>query len=318
MTTAGTHQPRRVIWGSPRRRRAVLGAISLGLSMAAGAQEIEPRAYVNVPVGVNFLVAGYAHSTGGLSTDPSLPIADAHLKIDTGVLGYARSLDLWGRSGRLDVVVPYSELSGTARVAGQPATRDVSGFGDPRLRLSMNFYGAPALSLPEFVSYRQDLVIGASMQVTAPGPQYDPAKAINLGTNRWSVKPDVGLSKAFGALLVDLTAGVTVFTANGDFFGGQKLEQAPIYSMQGNVSYTFSGGIWASLGATYYTGGRTTVNGVQKDNALNNSRTGLTVSMPVDRNHSIKLNAASGISTRTGTDVKAVSVAWQYRWGRGL
>jgi len=286
--------------------------------MFASAQEIEPRAYVNLPIGVNFLVAGYAHSTGGLSTDPSLPVADAHLKIDTGVLGYARSLDLWGRSGRLDVVVPYSRLSGTALVAGQPAARDVNGLGDPRLRLSMNFYGAPALSLPEFVAYRQDLVVGASMQVTAPAGQYDSGRAINLGTNRWSVKPDVGLSKAFGALLVDMTAGVTVFSANSDFFGGQKLEQAPIYSMQSNVSYTFNGGVWASLGATYYTGGRTTVNGVRKDNALNNSRTGLTVSVPVDRNHSIKLNAARGISTRTGTDFDAVSVAWQYRWGGGL
>jgi hypothetical protein len=57
---------------------------------------------------------------------------------------------------------------------------------------------------------------------------------------------------------------------------------------------------------------------VRKDNALDNSRTGLTVSVPVCRNHSIKFNAGRGISTRTGTDFDAVSVAWQYRWGGGL
>jgi hypothetical protein len=33
--------------------------------------EIEPRAYVNTPVGINFLLAGYTYSNGGLSTELS-------------------------------------------------------------------------------------------------------------------------------------------------------------------------------------------------------------------------------------------------------
>lgn len=284
----------------------------------AAAQELEPKAYTNLPIGLNFLVAAYAHSNGGLSTDPSLPLEDAHLKIDTGVLAYARSLDLWGQSGKFDVVVPYSHLTGTGLVAGQPRERNVNGLGDPRFRLSVNFYGAPSLSLKDFAAYRQDLTLGASVQMAAPVGQYDASKAINLGSNRWSIKPDVGFSKAWGAFMLDLTAGVTVFSTNDDFFGGQKLEQAAIYSLQTNLSYTFDGGIWASLGATYYSGGRTTVDGVRKDDALSNSRAGLTVSMPVDRNNSVKLNASSGISTRTGTSFNTVGVAWQYRWGGGL
>jgi len=285
--------------------------------MFASAQEIEPRAYVNLPIGVNFLVAGYAHSTGGLSTDPSLPVADAHLKIDTGVLGYARSLDLWGRSGRLDVVVPYSRLSGTALVAGQPAARDVSGLGDPRLRLSMNFYGAPALSLPEFVAYRQDLVVGASMQVTAPAGQYDSGRAINLGTNRWSVKPDVGLSKAFGALLVDLTAGVTVFSANSDFFGGVTRTQEPLYSTQAHAIYNFRSGAWASIDGTYYTGGRSTVNGSLNNDLQRNWRLGATLALPLNAQNSIKLYASRGVSARTGNNYDLLGVAWQHRWASG-
>lgn len=288
------------------------------LTQAADAQELEPRAYSNLPMGLNFLAAGYAHSQGGLSTDPSLPLTDAHLKIDTGVVAYVRGIDLWGNSGKFDVIAPYSHLSGTALVAGQPRERVISGAGDPRFRLSVNFYGAPALTLNEYRSYQPDLVIGASVQVTAPWGQYDASRAVNLGTHRWSIKPDIGFSKAFAPFTVDLTAGVTLFSRNDDYFGGQALEQAPLYSAQVNLSRDFGGGIWAALGATFYRGGRTTVDGAPKDNALSNSRLGLTVAVPIDRYWAIKFNASSGISTRTGTNFDTAGVVLQYRWGAGL
>jgi len=295
-------------------------ALLLGtlLAPAAHAQELEPRAYSNLPMGLNFLAAGYAHSKGGLSTDPSLPLTDAHLKIDTGVVAYVRGVDFWGNSGKVDVIAPYSHLSGTALVAGQPRERVVSGPGDPRFRLSVNFYGAPALTLAEYPAYKQDLVVGASVQVTAPWGQYDGSKAVNLGTNRWSIKPDIGFSKAFAPFTIDLTAGVTLFSRNDDYFGGQALDQAPLYSAQVNLSYDFGRGIWAALGATLYRGGRTTVDDAPKDNTLSNSRVGLTVAVPIDRYYAIKFNASSGISTRTGTNFDTVGLVLQYRWGAGL
>ena len=54
-------------------------ALLLGtvLAPAAHAQELEPRAYSNLPMGLNFLATGSAHSKGGLSTDPSLPPASS-------------------------------------------------------------------------------------------------------------------------------------------------------------------------------------------------------------------------------------------------
>ena len=297
---------------------AALALLGSALTQLAHAQELEPRAYSNLPMGLNFLAAGYAHSQGGLSTDPSLPLTDAHLKIDTGVVAYVRGIDLWGNSGKFDVIAPYSHLSGTALVAGQPRERVVSGAGDPRFRLSVNFYGAPALTLNEYRSYRPDLVIGASVQVTPPWGQYDPSRAVNLGTHRWSIKPDIGFSKVFAPFTVDLTAGVTLFSRNDDYFGGQVLDQAPLYSAQVNLSHDFGRGIWAALGATFYRGGRTTVDDAAKDNALSNSRLGLTVAVPIDRYCAIKFNASSGISTRTGTNFDTVGAVLQYRWGAGL
>ena len=296
---------------------AVLVVTALAASGAYG-QDLEPRAYANTPTGLNFLIAGYGYLTGGVATDPALPLQNANLQVHSTVLAYARSLDVWGRSGKVDVVVPYAWLSGSADVAGQPRAREVSGFGDPRFRFSVNFSGAPALSLQEFAGYRQDLILGASLQVSAPLGQYDADKVVNIGTNRWSIKPELGLSKAFGPLTLELAAGVSLYTDNHDFFGGQTRAQDPIYSLQGHVLYHFRSGIWAALDMTYYTGGRTTIDGVEGNDLQKNVRLGATVALPVNRHNSVKLYASTGVSTRTGSDFDAVGIAWQYRWGGGL
>lgn len=63
----------------------------------------------------------------------------------------------------------------------------------------MLLYGAPALSLEEFRDYKTDIIVGASMEITPPLGQYDSDKLLNIGTNRWSFKPELGVSKAWGA-----------------------------------------------------------------------------------------------------------------------
>ena len=290
----------------------------VALGSGADAQELEPRAYTNTPVGLNFLIAAYAYSSGGVATDPALPIKDAHLHIHSAILAYARSLNVLGTSGKVDVVLPYAWLSGSAEVVGQPREREVSGLADPRLRFSVNLYGAPALSVEEFTSYKQDLIVGASLQVGIPLGQYDSEKLVNLGTNRWSVKPALGISKACGRLTIEASGGITFYTTNDDFFGGKSRSQEPIYSLQGHLSYNFSRGMWVGLDGTYYTGGRTTTDGVKDNNFQGNTRVGVTFALPVNRYNSIKLYASTGVSTRTGGNFDTLGIAWQYRWGGGF
>lgn len=282
------------------------------------AQDLEPRLYSNTPVGLNFLVAGYVYTTGGVVTDPSIALENAEVQSHSVVLGYARALDVWGTSGKFDVILPYSWVSGSAELNGQLHERSVSGFGDPQLRFSVNLFGAPALSLEEFASYRQDLIVGASLQVSIPTGQYDDDKLLNVGTNRWAIKPELGVSKALGPLTLELAVGATFYTDNDDYFGGQTRSQDPLYSVQGHVIYNFQSGIWIAVDGTYYTGGRTTVDGVEKDDLQSNTRVGLTVAFPVNRHDSVKVYASSGVSARTGSDFDSVGLLWQYRWGGGL
>ncbi|MCU0833341.1 MAG: transporter [Chromatiaceae bacterium] len=315
MVTARTSR-----WSArPATRWAALAAIPLlTWGPVAPAQDIEPRLYSNAPVGVNFLIAGYAYTEGALAFDGSLPISDAQLRTSSGLLGYARVLDLWGKSGKLDLILPYSWLSGSAQFSGDELTRKVNGYGDPRLRLSVNLYGAPALTLDEFKRYEQDLIIGASLQISAPWGQYDNTRVVNLGTNRWSFKPEIGFSKALGPWTVELAAAVTLYTDNDDFLEGGTRSQDPIYSTQAHLVYGFRSGIWGSLDATYFTGGSTTINGEEKDDRQDNWRVGATLALPVDTHNSVKLYASSGVAARTGNNFDLIGIAWQVRWGGGL
>jgi len=300
---------------SPCSPFAILTLVLLATN--AHAQELEPREYTNTPVGLNFLLAGYAYSEGKIAFDPALSVSNGQFRTNTELLAYSRALDVFGMSAKIAAFVPYSSFFGHAVESGKAIEREMSGFNEPRFRFSINFYGAPALSVKDFASYHQDLIIGASLQVTPPLGQYDDEKIVNLGNNRWSFKPELGISKALGPWTLELAPSAIFFTDNTDFFFGGTLSQAPIYSVQGHILYSFPSGIWASLDGTFFTGGRTTINGVKSNNEQTSTRAGLTVALPVDRYNSLKLYASTGTSTRTGSEFKTVGIAWQYRWGGG-
>jgi len=294
-----------------------LAAVAL-TSAAAKATDIEPRAYSNIPVGMNFLVANYAYTQGNVTFAPSVPITNGSMQIHSATLAYVRSLDLWGKSGKLDIIIPQAWLSGQADVLGKPRSREISGFADPLFRFYVNFLGAPALSMNDFAKYEQDIILGASLAVSPPGGQYDPNKLVNIGTNRWTMKPEIGISRTWGPLTTELAAGVFVFTDNDQFFRGGTLAQDPIYALQGHLIYSVGHGIWAAFDANYYTGGRTTKDGKPGNDLQENWRVGGTLSFPLTRQNSIKVFGNTGVYARTGSLYDTVGIAWQYRWGEGL
>jgi Putative MetA-pathway of phenol degradation len=297
------------------RRIAALALAALtGVAGSAAAQDIEPRAYSNAPIGYNFLVAGYAYTRGGIAFNPSLPLTNPDLHTSNAVLGYARVIELGGQSAKFDFNVPYTALSGTADYRGEQVSREIHGFGNPAFRLSANLYGAPALSPQEFAGWQQDVIVGASLRVSPPWSQYDETRLVNVGTNRWTFKPELGVSKAAGPWTLELAGAAMFFTDNKDFFGGNSLSQKPLYSMQAHLIYGFRNGMWASIDGTYFAGGRTTLNGTLNTDLQQNWRAGATFAVPLDRATSLKFYASSGLSARTGNSYDLLGVALQYRW----
>jgi hypothetical protein len=295
---------------------AILGIVTLPVN----ATDTEPRAYSNIPTDLNFLIAGYANIKGNIAFAPSIPINNARLETHSAVFAYVRSLDFWGKSGKIDVIIPTAWLSGQAEVLGEQRSREISGFADPMMRLYVNLYGAPALSMKEFANYKQDTIVGVSLAVMAPGGQYDPLKLVNIGTNRWAIKPEIGISKAWldNSLITEFAAGMFIYTDNNQPFQGNTLEQKPLYNLQGHLIYNFGKGIWSSVDANYYMGGRTITDNKQADNMQQNWRVGGTLSFPVTKQNSIKLYGNTGVYSRTGSSFDIIGITWQYRWGEGI
>jgi hypothetical protein len=291
--------------------------IALFSAVTLIAQELEPRAYSVSPQGTNFAVASTARLSGDISFDPTLPIEDAKSRLDTVVLGYGRTINLAGRTASVAVAIPYiwGPLEGLINGTLNKTTR--SGLGDPGFRLAVNLYGAPAMNLDGFKNYRQRTNIGASVSVLAPLGQYSASRYINIGSNRWAVKPEIGISHHLGRWYFDMYLGVWLFGANNNFNGAIRT-QDPLGSAQFHVSYNLTRRIWAAFDTNYYTGGRTTLNGEASADLQRNSRVGGTVSLPLTKGQSLKLSYSTAARTNIGASFQSIGIAYQYHWGAGL
>jgi hypothetical protein len=289
----------------------------VAVCFAAGhchAQEIEPRAYSPSPSGVNFLIGVAGHSEGGVLTDPSLPVTDIEAKIDALGFGYGRTFGLAGRSANFALAVPYIEVDASGNIGEQRAHVTREGWGDAKLRLAMNIIGAPAMTPREFMQREPKTTLGVSVTVNIPTGEYFSDKLVNIGTNRWAAKTELGVTHPVGKWLLEAYAGAWWFEDNDEFFGGQRREQDPLASVQVHVSYTFKPRLWLALNTTYYEGGQSTVNGVDKDDRQSNSRAGLTFSVPVGKDYSIKFNWSRGATTRIGSNFTNYGISLQYAW----
>ena len=264
--------------------RAAVLAIALIPAIAA-AQELEPRAYSNAPVGTSFAIVSYTRLSGPVLFDPSLPIKDVQATINMYTLGYARFVELFGRSANFAIVAPYisGDLSGQVRDAPTDAHR--AGPGDLRLRGAINLFG--------------------QAERTAFNASFP---------NRWAYKPEVGLSYPIGRWFTEASAGVWLFTDNDDFASGHRRSQDPLETYQFHVGYNFRPGLWLAADFGHYIGGRTSIDGSANDDAQRNSRVGLVLSAPIAPGWSTKVALSKGTVVRVGGDYRIATLALQYRW----
>jgi len=276
---------------------------------------MEPRAYSVSPVGTNFFAVVGGGSRGDILFDAAIPITDTNASLGLATLGYGRTFAFGGRQGLAAILVPYfwGHVEGMVLEESQRVSR--SGFGDVRLKTSVNLLGPKAMSLEEFKKAPRKTVMGASLTITLPTGEYDGEKLINLGTNRFAFKPEIGVSVPVGRWYLDAYAGVWLFENNDDFFpGGATRRQEPLYALQGHASYTFRNRAWLAITSTWYSGGIATVDDGAESERQNNTRIGAAASFPITPRQSLKLVAGTGAWTRAGNDFDTVALAWQITW----
>ena len=283
------------------------------------AQDLEPRRWTHLPVGANFAGIGYAYTDGNIFLDPSLLIEDAQAQLHSAGLAYIRVLDVLGKTGRIEVLAPYSIGRWEGSLNGEFASVRRNGFGDPRARFAVNLLGPPAQRSSEFSAFNGATIVGAALDVSAPWGEYRSDRLVNLGTNRWVLRPQLGVVHSINKWTVELTGSAWFFDDNSDYFGGVPQKQDPLYALETHLIYTFRPGLWASLSLGYGDGAASTIDGVDRNDRQSNFLWAISVGLPIDRQHGLKLAFMRGATNQdTGVDYDRLILAYVYMWGDGL
>ena len=255
------------VWRAMTTRRSRRGfvasvvscLVTVLLPRVTAAQELIPAAYTPAPYGVRLVSLSSSYSSGKLNFEPSAPIEDASARVSANTLSYATTFNFAGRSANVTLGLPFVIGDVEGKYLGEPAEARRNGFADAGVRFGVNLIGAPAMNRQEFAERKPETMIGASFSLRVPTGQYEREQLLNIGTNRWAFKPEIGLVQPFGRVAIDLYVGGWFFTTNPDFLGGNKRSQKPILSTELHVRYRIQPSIWFSLDGNFWRGGRTTV-----------------------------------------------------------
>jgi len=284
------------------------------LASNAAGQEMEPRAYSPAPSGTQFVLLTYGHQSGDVLLDSSLPLKDVNIKLNAASFGYGRTFNFVGRQANVAVLVPYIWGTAQGTIFEDQIKVRRSGGGDLRVRFSTLLKGGEALGPKEFAQRKPATIIGASVSIIVPTGQYDAARLVNPGSNRWAFKPEMGISKPNGRWTFEVMGGAWLFTTNKSFLGSSRRAQKPMASFQGSVIYTLRPRMWVSGNATFYRGGSTVLNETANEDRQRNARIGATFSFPLNQQQSFKVAWAKGVTTRIGGNLNTIVIGWQYAW----
>ena len=223
------------------------------LSPPALAQELEIRRWNHLPIDRNFVTVNYGRTDGDIAFDPVLRIQGAVVEMDTWLLGYIRTFELFDKTARIEIRQAWQAGNWSGILDGKPTTISRDGLADTFARFAVNLVGAPPLTGKDFTNYRSatdvETIVGAALGVQVPTGEYMKDKLINLGTNRFTFRPQIGIHQQYYSWSFEVTGMAWIYTENSSFFNGNQLEQDPYYTIDGSIEYSFKSGVWASVGA---------------------------------------------------------------------
>ena len=286
-----------------------------GYSNSVFSQDIEPRRWTPMPLGVHVIGLGYGFQSGTLYFDPALQVRDASVDVNVIALQYFQPIKLGNKLARLDVLIPYSSASWEGLLAGNPTTVNRTGMVDPRLRLSINIIGPDATDRKGIKEYYTanpvNTSFGVSLAVTLPFGEYFSDKLLNLGQNRFVFRPQIGMVHNWGLWSYELTTSVFIFTNNNDFFNNQTRRQNPLYAIQTHLIKRFKNSMWASISTGYGVGGESSINNIKKNDNRSDILGAVAFGFPIFKNQALKLGY---LRTQTfndiGADTNTMSLGW--------
>jgi hypothetical protein len=285
------------------------------ISTNVQAQDIEPRRWGVIPIGTNVIGVGYLYSNGELLLDPVLEVEDVEMNIHSIAVAYVKPFNLLNTKMRFDLQLPFASANWNGLVSGQPASADRTGMADPRLRLSYSIIGPPSASVKEYGEFLKNnpvyTTVGVSLSFRLPFGNYLEDKLLNIGFNRFTVRPQIGMVHNWNKWSYEITGSIFLFTKNKAFANGNTRTQAPMYAFQNHLNYQFNSSIWTSIGIAYGAGGKSKINDISKNDLRQDLLFGYSLGFKIRPKQSIKFSYLRSATQQTlGARVNTFALLW--------
>ena len=300
-------------------RCCLLGLLINAMALQCFALDLEPRLWNHLPIGKNFAGLGYASNETDIFVDPVLLLEDVEMEMHSWIGKYIRTFELLGKSSRIDITQAYQEGKWKGLVNGVPASTSRSGWSDTFVRFAINLYGAPPLRGKEFAMYRSEsnieTIVGMGLVVRLPTGEYMEDKLINLGQNRFAFRPQFGILHKRGKWTAELTAEMSFYTENDEFFNGNIREQEPLFITHAHLIHTFRPGLWIGAGVGYDYGGESSINGIDRNDTIQEIGWSFSFAFPINRQSGINVKYV-GTQTQesTGQDTDTIIANLSLSW----
>jgi hypothetical protein len=225
------------------------------------------------------------------------------------MFGYARTYTLWDRSAMAAIIFPMGRVSGEVTAGGRTVTQSANGFGDPMLEFDINLIGPKAQkNIPDVLRYEPGFSVDLLADLALPIGEYNSDQQLNIGQNRWYGRVGFPITWQLGPWVpgrrtaLELLPAVWMFGDNTDYVG-QTLKTDALFQLDAHLSRDFTEHFWGAVDASWYNGGRATINGVQGEK-LNNVGVGLTLGYAINDNLNLTVGYKSTVGDSAPTDLR--------------
>jgi len=272
-----------------KKRFMIIITFILVLFSTTAFAQTDPGGVFYPPPGTDVFLFYYKHIRGYETyVDGTQVSHDASMQLDLSMFRYAH----YGKTGAfpwsVNVILPYGSMKLEKGVLDQTST----GLGDPVLVGTIWL-----LDLPQNNLYGE-----ITCYVTAPLGEYRNDRAVNLGSNRWSFKPEIGIGwKPLNKLSLELLGSVEFFTDNDDASpAAATLKKDPLYGVWGHVTYNFTKSVFLAGSAFWFTGGENELNGTMKNDETQTTSGMITAGLMVAPNMQLLLQYKSDLDVKNG------------------
>ncbi|MDH3393868.1 MAG: transporter [Desulfobulbaceae bacterium] len=265
-----------------------------GFDAGEAVADNDPRDYVPAPVGTNVFTLYYQHRWGDeLYAQGEKAASDYRLRTDLSILKWTFFRQISDKTVGAQLALPYAKADLDWNSGG--VNQDAEGIGDIVMLAGFWPYENP----------KQRLWWGVTGWVTMPTGDYDDAKAVNIGNNRWAFKGETNVTYGIQPdLLLEGTASLEMYTDNDSYLVVNTLEQDPVLTLEAHLSKNLSQTTSVSLDYFFHSGGETTLAGTAQDDCKRDHALQTTITFPLVGGWFTRLVYRNDFKVRNGAETQ--------------